>query len=1079
MTASVVGVYTSSETTGQASVSVTDTITTDDVLIVIEAGAYALSDHATGISGLGGTWEKVPQQETSAYVVWKGTGCSGTGTVSTTGAPTLSLTARRRIRVFALRDVVSDDVLVLQSVQGSATGGTAASVDYPAHDGQVVIAIGVSEQVSSSISSLSPSGWTNPSSDTLASSGGWYLETAHRVPTSSEDHAVVGAAAQVDTSAYAALVVVGEPPLSCYVAAQYVGSQSQGTATVSVGGVTPIAADDVLVVVEIENQQVTHHTSVSGLGGTWRRLNGSGSDPNMDTLQWAVWIGSDFTDATGTVTASGGSNTTGVNRRRLYAVHLVGVDPDVVTGATASQSSGTATTAGRGATLGQIVIGLGYSDSAGNAISATTPSVGWSETVANLDTNNSRRGAVGYRVPVEDQTHDVSSNRSSGTCYAGVLVIGTPPPPDAPTGLHVIDKTSTTIEVGWTAPDAGATPDGYEVRIDGGAPIDVGDTLSYEFTGLNPSTEYTIEVRAYNDNGSSAWVSLVVSTEAGTAFDLVDVLRLEVEGDPPTGKYRNLIRNPNGEYGGSGWVTPNEGFVYAQPGPTMIYNTNGGMFGEVSYFTSDPFPVKEGDWLYSRVHVYDFAADGGAEKGIAILNQFAGPDGDFYSGWSYDYDIPDLDINFTPGTYQAASELQAPAGAVRARVVIVYTNPDEDGETVSFDSAQAIILPSSTGSPPWSDVVDEVDWINILGSGHELRVYREAWNLGTIEAVVLNDDLDPNVEELLHPGRPVRMTVFNSETAQWEPIFTGRIAPQGVRVRYDMRYLARYPQTKKATRISLTVVDPMQQLATIPSKYGQAGLVYSPNLLEGTGVRWHVDPGEPVLGTPVWGPEDGRPRAEASSNFIDGGTVADQVAIVRDGNHGYAWIDREGIAHIHHTPPDDDPIELDETRYSDLGVTYDTGIRANLIYVNELDYNPGTDEATETLHGPFVDSADYFRRGEVRATFTVNHNTLDSYTNETPEEFALAVFASSPAGATVESVTVPVRSLEDIQWICLLDMYQAVHVSNDLRGIDVDTRIVGIEHRITLNKWLVTLRLAPADVVPRPQVVPTSGGASS
>lgn len=49
---------------------------------------------------------------------------------------------------------------------------------------------------------------------------------------------------------------------------------------------------------------------------------------------------------------------------------------------------------------------------------------------------------------------------------------------------------------------------GYEYRKDGGSPIDVGNTLTTTVTGLVIDTEYTFEVRAYDDVGNrSAWSS--------------------------------------------------------------------------------------------------------------------------------------------------------------------------------------------------------------------------------------------------------------------------------------------------------------------------------------------------------------------------------------------------------------------------------------------------------------------------------------------------------------------------------------------------------------------------------------------
>lgn len=54
---------------------------------------------------------------------------------------------------------------------------------------------------------------------------------------------------------------------------------------------------------------------------------------------------------------------------------------------------------------------------------------------------------------------------------------------------------------------------GYEYRVDGGSPVDVGNVLSALVTGLTPDTEYTFEVRAYDTAGNrSAWSDPVTAT---------------------------------------------------------------------------------------------------------------------------------------------------------------------------------------------------------------------------------------------------------------------------------------------------------------------------------------------------------------------------------------------------------------------------------------------------------------------------------------------------------------------------------------------------------------------------------------
>jgi hypothetical protein len=85
--------------------------------------------------------------------------------------------------------------------------------------------------------------------------------------------------------------------------------------------------------------------------------------------------------------------------------------------------------------------------------------------------------------------------------------------PGVPTSVAA-DPGLISILLTWAAPASGDPPTGYEVRIDGGSPIDVGADLFHSFTGLSPSTTYTLEVRAYNLGGESSWVSIDSTTDS-------------------------------------------------------------------------------------------------------------------------------------------------------------------------------------------------------------------------------------------------------------------------------------------------------------------------------------------------------------------------------------------------------------------------------------------------------------------------------------------------------------------------------------------------------------------------------------
>lgn len=96
---------------------------------------------------------------------------------------------------------------------------------------------------------------------------------------------------------------------------------------------------------------------------------------------------------------------------------------------------------------------------------------------------------------------------------------------DTPTGLTV-DPGAFTADVSWTAPAGGGVVEGYEIRVDGGTPVDVGNVLTYEITGLTPATGYTVEVRAYGAWDTGAWAGpepFTTDTAGGPAYYRVRV----------------------------------------------------------------------------------------------------------------------------------------------------------------------------------------------------------------------------------------------------------------------------------------------------------------------------------------------------------------------------------------------------------------------------------------------------------------------------------------------------------------------------------------------------------------------------
>lgn len=640
-----------------------------------------------------------------------------------------------------------------------------------------------------------------------------------------------------------------------------------------------------------------------------------------------------------------------------------------------------------------------------------------------------------------------------------------------PTSVAVVPH-ETKADLTWAAP---ATDDatGYQVRVNGGAAVNVGAVFAHTFEGLSQSTSYTFEVRAYNLIGSSPWAMVIASTIAptptpGQHFDTVDVLALEVEGDPVAGKYRNLLINPDGALGGAGWVTPTPLAFLVDGSGKFTFSGIGP--GEV-YFTSDTLPAVPGQFVSVFWKVHDLSA--GYYR--VILDFGSQPDGTFASDWTPDSSV-ELGVPVGGGTMQnatgvddSASAIDVPAGAVRMRVRVRLTS-DSLGTTppatrVFIGMQHMAVVSEGTGaSIALADVVNEGVWLDVIGPSHEIAVTREELNLGTLTATVLDSSLDPAAEDALAPGRRVRLRVRTDElTDTWEPIFTGKVSAASVQ--YDLRYEIAHPGTAKGVRISLSAVDALSVLSAKPAPYGVPDVQDLGDMLEGAGVPWILDSSTGQ-----------RPAADPVSRN-DNATVVDQIAITRDSTSARVWIDRTGrlvgengdvwgFAGVAAT--------LDEDTYSDLGVTFDSEAFINAVTLNFLHYDAGTDTTTEVNYGPYIDPQTYGPRGPHPATFTVHGISEDPADLKDFAESILA--ANAVAQVTAEKAQLPMRDQNDLSTLAVIDLCDKVDVVYTARGIDQPSRVTAIEHRISTTnrrgKWLMNLTFAPAAAVSRPQVAP-------
>lgn len=683
-------------------------------------------------------------------------------------------------------------------------------------------------------------------------------------------------------------------------------------------------------------------------------------------------------------------------------------------------------------------------------------------------------------TPATSYTLEVRAHNAAGaSAYVGGAT-STLDPPDEPTSLAATPNT-TGADLTWVAPAGGTAVDGYELRVDGGTPIDMGNVLLYALTGLASGTEYDVEIRSYNDGGESSWVLVTFTTLIPELSGLP--LMLEVEGDPPTGKSANMLANPNGELGGAGWVTPTAGATLVEDvGNGRMLFTSGGD-DVVVYFTSDSVPVTPGEFLAARWHVPTL--DGAYRVIVEFGTQ---PTAKFADGWHSGHDLFGDDYfvqvssetlgapgNMTTGADRDASGVPVPDEAILARLRVEhFTNlsgsPSLAGDTMTIKHA-ALVATETSDPFDFGDMVEiaELEWIDVLGPTHEIESDRVALDLGTLTATILDSTLDPSVADTLATGRGCRLRAYDVTTGHWERLFTGKI--DVATVTYDTKRAARRPDDPKVARISLTAHDPIAQLSASPRPDGYATIPELRAVLEGTGVPWNIEG------------ETGQITGATVVSRNESASAVDQIAITRDSAGAYAWVDRFGVFQAWRRSvfgTVDDETVLDGTLFSDLQLSYDPRSLINSVTVVYLSYDPATQETTEVKYGPYVDAASIAARGERSAEFTV-HGLVATDTDPAAAVASFAadvLYANATPARTCESLTIPIRSNEEVTPDrVLLDMYAPVEVLNASPAFTGHLHVTGVVHRISATpgklKWFVTYTFDPVASVAAPQLTPS------
>lgn len=348
--------------------------------------------------------------------------------------------------------------------------------------------------------------------------------------------------------------------------------------------------------------------------------------------------------------------------------------------------------------------------------------------------------------------------------------------------------------------------------------------------------------------------------------------------------------------------------------------------------------------------------------------------------------------------------------------------------------------------------IEPVTYLNILQECKEIRINRSALDVGTLSAEVRSTALDPSVSDLIRPGRKCRLVRVSDAS----PIFTGKIL--NASVKYELKDPA-VPESKRA-RVSLTAVDNVAVLAQQKRTDGVASIDDLPYVLEGCGVPWNVNgSGDQVASATV-------------SAVNENASALDQIAVTRDSNLGYVWVDRFGVLHAWDIASDayGAAVALADPDVSDVDLSFNTADLINEVWVKYLRFNATTQETEEVPYGPYRDETSISEWGVRSAEFTVqgiSEGSVSTYA-------ASILTANATPEVTLNSAVIPIMNTTDVDTWASLDLYQPVDPGlTAYNPTAVELAPTSIEHTITPEKWLVTIGFSTQTTVASPQSVPS------
>lgn len=417
------------------------------------------------------------------------------------------------------------------------------------------------------------------------------------------------------------------------------------------------------------------------------------------------------------------------------------------------------------------------------------------------------------------------------------------------------------------------------------------------------------------------------------------------------------------------------------------------------------------------------------------------------TGWSWDFD---------DGTFSALQNPVHTYGAAGTyNVSLTVTNAG--GTSTPIVKAVTVTAPPVELVIPGIHARLEVEtspsvWTDITGPTTTMSITYDNDSTGTLSAEVLDADLDPLVSDDLRRGKAVRASAYDYDTDTYGVIYTGTI---------DNLSVKRYPREARKVGINLTASNAVSGLASKTEPRGVATIDELRWLV--TGVDFNINGATTPLGS----------GTVVSNN--DNASIWDEVLLTRDTALGYAWVDKNNVLQVWDADEIDTTVKatIGPDVYADMNADWDGTQVINVVNINWMRYNIGTETSSSVPYGPYADGPSITANGPYTATYTMqgpveDEAIIEAYADEILSRNATAEYR--PQAATVNFHTT-----DDLTLAHKLDLNSFVDVVFEDGTTTMTMRVTGIKHSLTPDGWSVEYSFAKADSVSAASIPPSTG----